>query len=758
MQHAVSLEWLIVNQRALRPGSPTAYLLAATLVGAATLIHLALGPWLTDTLFALVLPAVTVTSILCGGRAGLLAIALSAVSVVSFIEAPGTLHRHVFVLGLFILVGSSIVTIVAALRSSLLHAKRVNAELLANEGRLAGLMEAAPDAMIIESPDRHISQINHQAESLFGYRRDELVGQSVEKLIPEKDRAVSAARHKGFLIHPGSLVTGANFELVLLRKDGREIPVEATVNPIPTEEGTFVCIAVRDLTQRKETEEALRVSEKRYRTLSALLIDAFDASDDGIVLYDSEDRVVLANKKIKQSPEGQAGLFTPGRTFEEILRVYWSGSDFAKDTDAFERYVAAEVERHQRGDGSRMQVHVGKEIWLVNRDFRTRDGSVLHIATDVSSLVLAKEAAEQANLSKSRFLAAASHDLRQPLQTISLLQGFLRRSLPDAKSQAVIDKLEASADSMSDILNSMLELQQLESGVVTPNLEDFVVGDFLERICAELRLHAEMKGLDLRHVRSGVVIRSDPKLLEQIIRNLLSNAIKYTQRGKILIGCRHTGQTLRIEVLDTGIGIARDQIKAIFEEFRQINNPTRDRSKGLGLGLSITQRLANLLDHPIDIHSILHKGTVLSVAVPLGGRAVSTPRRASQPPPAGEKMNILLVEDDLAVRWSLQALLELVGHKVIAAENGDTALARLAEADWRPDLIVCDFNLPGGMNGLETVAKARKQLRASLPAVLLTGDVSLAPDRVLSTPNCVLLKKPADATAIIAAARSLVSS
>jgi signal transduction histidine kinase len=610
VERVVSVEGLLTKDRAVRPGSWPAYLLAAAIVGAATAFHVALGPWLADNLFAIVFPAVVIASILCGAGAGLLALALSTTSVIVFLEAPGTFHRHLFILAMFVLFSSLTIAIISALR---------------------------------------------------------LTGQEA---------------------------------------------------------------------RRAET----------------LLTEAMEASDEGIAVFDAEDRLVLMNTAIKENPAGRRDLFVLGRTYEEILRIFLSGSEIENDKDLLEQFIAADVARHRRGDGTRTEHRVGEDAWIVNRDFRIRDVGVLHIATDVSAIVRAKEAAEQASLSKSRFLAAASHDLRQPLQTITLLQGLLHRTVSDARSQALVDKLGSSVDSMSDILYSLLELQQLEAGVVTPDLENFVIGDLLEKICFQLCLNAESKGLDLRWVRCGAVVRSDAKLLELILRNFLSNAIKYTNQGKILIGCRRSGNAMRIEVHDTGIGIAEDQLKVIFEEFRQIDNPARDRRKGLGLGLSIAQRLANLLGHVIDVRTVRHRGTAFSVEVPLGERTEPGSSPTAQSLESGEKLDILLVEDDPGVRWSLQAMLELLGHKVIAAEDGASALARLT--DWRPDLIVSDFNLPGGMDGVELVKRARSQLGTLIRAVLLTGDVSRGPHAALSISDCVLLKKPADPTAIVAAARS----
>src|SRR5262249_54113152 len=198
---------------------------------------------------------------------------------------------------------------------------RLTAVLRANEGKFLGLMETAPDAMVIETADRRISQINGQAEALFGYRRDELVGRSVEILIPEKDRPAYAARHKAFKHDPNAPLIGVKRELTLLRKDHSEIPVEISVSPIRTDDGDFICIAVRDLTERKAAEEAVRVSEERSRSLAALLTDAIDASDDGIALYDPEDRLVLINKTMKENPAARPDLFILGRKYEEIIRA-----------------------------------------------------------------------------------------------------------------------------------------------------------------------------------------------------------------------------------------------------------------------------------------------------------------------------------------------------------------------------------------------------------------------------------------------------
>ena len=233
------------------------------------------------------------------------------------------------------------------------------------------------------------------------------------------------------------------------------------------------------------------------------------------------------------------------------------------------------------------------------------------------ALNAAKLQAESANLGKSRFLAAASHDLRQPLQTVSLLQGLLARKLKDRDELQLVTRSEEALTAMSGMLNSLLDINQFEAGVVRPAFVDFPINDLLERLRTEFTYHAQTHGLDWRVVPCRLAVRSDPRLLEQMIRNLLSNAVKYTRKGGVLLGCRRRGAKLRIEIWDTGLGIPEGQLRAIFQEFHQIDNPARELSRGLGLGLAIVQRLGDLLGHPVDVRSRQGKGSVFAIEVAL---------------------------------------------------------------------------------------------------------------------------------------------
>ncbi|CAN0439347.1 unnamed protein product, partial [Phaeothamnion confervicola] len=258
-----------------------------------------------------------------------------------------------------------------------------------------------------------------------------------------------------------------------------------------------------------------------------------------------------------------------------------------------------------------------------------------------------------ANTGKSRFLAAASHDLRQPLQTINLLQGILTKRAPDKDTLKLLERLDDTVGAMSSMLDKLLDINQLEAGVVRPEIINFPINSLLGRLKADFTYLAEEKGLQWHVVPCDLIARSDPKLLGQMLHNLISNAVKYTSKGKLLLGCRRRDGSMRIEVLDTGIGLPMDQARRIFEEFHQLGNSARDSALGLGLGLSIVKRLGDLLGHSIYVRSIPGYGSAFTVEVPIGDTsAVGEARPARLVPEDAAPMTgaILVIEDDPTVR------------------------------------------------------------------------------------------------------------
>lgn len=362
----------------------------------------------------------------------------------------------------------------------------------------------------------------------------------------------------------------------------------------------------------------------------------------------------------------------------------------------------------------------------------------------------AKHEAEQATIAKSRFLAAASHDLRQPLQTLTLLHGLLTKTITGEREQGLLARMDQTVDAMAGMLNALLDINQIEAGVIQPEITIFAVNDILERMRDAFTYHAEAKRLTLHVVPCSQWIASDQRLLEQMIRNLVANALKYTKEGKVLLGCRMRGGILRIEIWDTGIGIPAAELQSIFDEYHQIGNKARERSLGLGLGLSIVQRLGSLLGHRVKVASRHGQGSVFTIEVGISSATAlaaspSHPSaRSAKPerPSSGSRGTILVVEDDPHVRELLEVFLRDEGHDPIMASDGPSALQLILGATIQPDLVLADYNLPNDMEGLRLADQIRERLGSSIPIVILTGDISSDTLREIHQADCMLLNKP----------------
>jgi len=376
------------------------------------------------------------------------------------------------------------------------------------------------------------------------------------------------------------------------------------------------------------------------------------------------------------------------------------------------------------------------------------------------ALEVAKRQAELATVAKSRFLAAASHDLRQPLQTLALLQGLLAKTVEGERLEKLVTRLDEALKAMSGMLNTLLDINQIEAGTVKAELVNFSIADLLNRLRNEFSYHAQAQGLSLSVVSSDVVIRSDPQLLEQILRNLLSNALKYTKQGKVLVGCRRDGDQLTIEIWDTGIGIPPEELQAIFEEYHQLDNASHDPIRGLGLGLSIVQRLGHLLGHRLHVRSHPGKGSVFTVQVqiPDDRTTIASPEQdaGAITLPSLQKGRILIVDDDQDIRELLALLLQNEGHRVAAVGDGLAALDLIAQGRFQPDLIITDYNLPDDLDGLEVGAKIRESLRRKVPVIVLTGDISTETLRAIALQKYVQLNKPVNLPALTLAIARLL--
>ncbi len=371
----------------------------------------------------------------------------------------------------------------------------------------------------------------------------------------------------------------------------------------------------------------------------------------------------------------------------------------------------------------------------------------------VDNLKIEKERAERANGIKTRFLAAASHDLRQPLHAMGLFVDALDARIKFPEVRKIMDNLKLSTESLASLLNSMLDISKLDAGTLKPEISDFALLPLLDRLALEFTPQAKSKGLKLRSVARNAWVRSDPIMLPRILRNLLTNAIRYTQNGGVLLGCRRRGGRILIEVYDTGPGIPSGEIEHVFEEFYQLDNPERDRSKGLGLGLSIVKRLADILQHEVDVRSRPGRGSVFSISVPLAPVAGSTPPEV-QPYRADLAGAVIVVIDDEApIRKAMEEILRGWGCHAILAESAESALRQLVASELVPDLIVADYRLREGKSGVDAVRSINAHAGKDIPAILVTGDI--APERLREAKESGyrLLYKPVSAASL----RSLAS-
>jgi signal transduction histidine kinase/CheY-like chemotaxis protein len=375
-------------------------------------------------------------------------------------------------------------------------------------------------------------------------------------------------------------------------------------------------------------------------------------------------------------------------------------------------------------------------------------------------LLQEKERAEAANRAKSQFLAAASHDLRQPVHALSLFVGALQTAEMGAEARDLVGHIEASVAALDSLFGALLNISQLDANIVPNRPKPFRVQPLLERICRDHAEEAASKGLSLHLHPCSLSVLADPALLERVLRNLISNAVRYTQRGRVVVGCRRVPGLrggLRVEVWDTGQGIPVAFQHRVFDEFFQLANPERDRTKGLGLGLAIVRRLVAIMAVDLTVRSVPGRGSLFAVTLPRAADAgrVETPRALPMPAPPTSGGLILVVDDEAAVRSAMQALLLGWGFDVLTAGSGGEMLQRIADCMIQPRLLICDYRLRAGEDGITVIRRLQEEYNHELPAMLITGDT--APERLLEAQRSglTLLHKPVTAVALAAAISAL---
>lgn len=504
-----------------------------------------------------------------------------------------------------------------------------------------------------------------------------------------------------------------------------------------------VTAVIREITERKMADRARRTAEAAATNLVSRLNFALEKAEA------AEWEVDYRTGEARWSPQMYSlyGL-PPGskpatETFLALLHP--------QDREAWQAEKARVLAT--RGPDFRLDFRILHPIkglrWISSRAYvqYSKSGALKRmggIKIDVTELKKvhadleeAKEEAERANEAKSNFLAAASHDLRQPLQALTLYHGVLAGRAAPA-DLPVLQHIDSCLSSLNELLSDLLDLSKLDAGVVSPNMSQFAVDELLHHVASSNLPEAERKGLRLRVVPTRIVGYTDVVLLGRLLGNLVTNAVRYTGTGGIVIGCRRKAGKVWIEVWDSGIGIPEDKTDAIFEPFQQLGNPERSREKGSGLGLAIVKKTAALLGLSIGVRSRLGHGSVFRVELPLGREAPAA--SPAQIMTAKSALRIAVVEDDFAVREATICALDAMGHQPVAAISADELLTCLA--DDKPDMVIADYRLTGHETGLDAIAAVRSAFDAPIPAVVLTGDTDPDVVRGLNGQGVHVMHKP----------------
>ncbi|MFQ2690255.1 response regulator [Aeromonas sp. PS2Canimalfood6] len=597
--------------------------------------------------------------------------------------------------------------------------------LRATEAWYRGIIEAAPDGMLVIGADGLILLTNPQLDQLFGYGAGELIGQPIECLVPESGRGQHVALRDEFIVHGTTRQMGANIEdLQGVRKDGGLFSVEIGLSHLPTlaGRGTCVCASVRDVSER-------RAMGARLRTASERLTLAQEAG--GIGLFDID--LLTGRNYWTPQLESMFGLEPGGfGGDQEHWKALLHPDDVATAAATFDHALEEGADRVEfdfrivrHNDG---MVRTFKSLC---RFTRTQDGTPLRatgVNIDVTALTEARAAAEEATQAKSAFLANMSHEIRTPMNAIIGMSHLALRTQLDRRQRNYIEKVHRSAENLLGIINDILDFSKIEAGKMELELIPFHLEDVLENFASMIGLRAEEKGLELlfdtaRELPTALV--GDPLRLGQILINLGNNAAKFTERGEIVVGAEvqtDAGEQIELHfwVRDTGIGMSAEQCERIFQSFSQADSSTTRKYGGTGLGLAISKRLVELMGGRIWVESVPGQGSTFHFCVMLGRQRDEQPRRMfTQDELLG--IRALVVDDNASAREILYGMASSFGIEVEVADSGQVALAMLVSAERKAlpyDLVLMDWRMPG-MDGVETVRQMHRANLAQTPSVIM---------------------------------------
>jgi signal transduction histidine kinase len=505
-----------------------------------------------------------------------------------------------------------------------------------------------------------------------------------------------------------------------------------------------------------------------------LLRAVLEHLSQGVSVVDAELRLVAWNRRYLELFDYPKGLVVVGRPIEDLLRFNVQRG-LLRDADLdgalrrrLERMRAGTPYTHERDlpDGTVLEIQgnrmpgggfvttysdvtarkrAQRALVEANEMLESRVADRTRELTSLNqALIAAKADAERANFSKTRFLAAASHDLAQPITAARLFVSALERNTLTPSAGALVTQAEGALTTAETLLTGLLDISRLDAGAEEVRLTHFALAALLEPLAAEFQVLAASRSLVLRRARCRAVVRSDMRLLRRVLQNFLSNALRYTSKGRVLLGARRVGRMLRIEVWDTGPGIPPERHAEIFEEFRRIDVPDADSARGLGLGLAIADRTARLLGHPLSLRSWPGVGSVFAITVPIGDRAALAPAPAArtQGPDRVAGATVVCLENDPAVLSALQALLREWGCNVIALRDRQSAESRLGNGAAVPDLMLIDYHLDGGVSGISVAQELRSAWRVDVPGIVITADHTQHAKQAAAIDGYQVLPKP----------------
>jgi PAS domain S-box-containing protein len=622
--------------------------------------------------------------------------------------------------------------------------RRPGMDAVSSERRFQLLVDRVRDyAIFMLDPQGVVSSWNAGAQRFKGYTAGEIIGQHFSCFYsPEDQQAGAPQQALAIALAEGMFET----EGWRVRKDGSRFWASVVIDPVRDDTGDLIGFAkiTRDITDRKTAQEALRQSEERFRLLVQSVIDY------AIFMLDPTGHITNWNSGAQR---------LKGYTTTEIVGQHFSR--FYTDADRaagipMQALRTAEHDGTFETEGWRVRKD-GSRFWasVVIDPIRDETGTLIGFAKvtrDITERKAAEEAlrraleeAERANLAKSKFLAAASHDLRQPLQSLILFTGVLKGYVHGPRGKQALAHLERGLDALKALLDSLLDVSKLDAGVTKPDITEFPINALVDEITASYAPLAASQGLAWQVEPCAQTVRSDRTLLGRLLRNLVENALRYTQRGHIRIACRRVEDRLRIDVEDTGIGIPPDHLERIFEEFHQVDNPARDRAQGLGLGLAIVRRIAHLLGHRIKVSSRPGAGSSFSLELPLGIEEEAPHTAAAEdlcPGRKGQGRLVVVVDDEAMVLDSLQAILMEWGYEVLAAGDEEQAVAQIQEQARRPNIVIADYRLQEGRTGTGAIHAVRALFDQPIPGVILTGETNPAFLRKAAEDGLGIVHKP----------------